>query len=112
MGYYSGRLGRYVYDVPTPEDMDDDNVEGLITQLKTAIEGNKLAEIKSALSKLKLAVNEKYPGYTERTAPFTAYVYAKEGFIKKQLTVYSKQISKWTSLSKRKCSHLMIFSIP
>lgn len=76
-GYYQP------YTIARPEDMADDETAELIAQLKASIEGSKLADLRSTLSKLKLAINEQYPGFTELTAPFSAYVYAKEGGYKK-----------------------------
>jgi hypothetical protein len=73
------------YDIPDPEEMPDAGVEELVEKLKASIEAGKLKEMRSALSKLKLGINSKYPEYTEQTAEFTAYIYAKEGGHKKAI---------------------------
>lgn len=68
--------GSRSYATPTPMGMDDADVEELIKQLKTSIDGDKLKDIKSVLAKLKLAVNDNFLLYTRDVAYFGAYVYA------------------------------------
>lgn len=68
--------GSRSYATPTPMGMDDADVEELVKQLKTSIDGDKLKDIKSILAKLKLAVNDNFLLYTRDVAYFGAYVYA------------------------------------
>jgi len=71
---YSSR--RYSYESPTPSDLDSASVKELIILLKLSIDNGKLRDLKSTLSKLKLAINESFPTFTNELAPFGAYIYA------------------------------------
>lgn len=72
MSYYSKRH----FTPASPQDNDDESVEKLIDKLKKNIDAEKLKDMKSALSKLKLSINNKYPLFTKDTATFGAYIYA------------------------------------
>lgn len=74
MGGYYGR--GYSYETPSPKEMDTAEVNELIDILHSAIDNEKLKDTKSALSKLKLAIDSSNPLYTQASAPFTAYTYA------------------------------------
>lgn len=73
-GHYSKRFS---YTSPSPSQEDKNHVEELIDTLHNAINTDKLKDIKSTLSKLKLSINNEFPLYTQESCVFTAYVYAK-----------------------------------
>jgi hypothetical protein len=94
MGYgYSSR--RFSYESPDPEDLDSASVQELVDGIKDAIDAEKLKDTKSYLSKLKLAINNQFPLWTETSATFGAYVYAK-GVGKKKVvdSLYKAMIKK------------------
>jgi len=81
MSYYQ----KQYYNTPDPEELDDNDVEILIDTLKKNIDAEKIKNMKSALSKLKLAINKNYPLFTRTTATFGAYVYAVKSKKKKAI---------------------------
>jgi len=91
-GYYSKR---YSYQSPAPSDLDSASVKELIKLLKLSIDNGKLRDLKSALSKLKLAINESFPTFTNELAPFGAYIYAvKSGNKKSSDSIFKALIKK------------------
>lgn len=93
MGYsYSGR--GYSYSSPDPVEMEDYEVDELIETLKKAIDNSKLKDMRSALSQLKLSINDKYPMFTRDSAPFGAYIYAVNNKKKKAADSLLKTILK------------------
>ena len=91
-GYYSKR---YSYQSPAPSDLDSASVKELIKLLKLSIDNGKLRDLKSTLSKLKLAINESFPTFTNELAPFGAYIYAvKSGNKKSSDSIFKALIKK------------------
>jgi len=85
MGY--GYYGRgYSYDSPSPKDLDSTSVQELVDGIKDAIDAEKLKDTKSYLSKLKLAINNQFPLWTQVASTFMAYAYAKKVGKKKHST--------------------------
>lgn len=80
MAYGYGSRG---YSNPIPIGVDDSDVETMINQLKVSIDGDKLKDTKSILAKLKLAINNNFPLYTQDVAYFGAYLYATKNKKKK-----------------------------
>lgn len=93
MGYkYHSK--RFSYESPTPKKMDSAGVEELIDMLKASIDAGKLKDLKSALSKLKLSINNEYPVFTQESATFGAYVYAVKSGNKKSVDSIFKALIK------------------
>ena len=90
-GYYSRR---YSYESPSPIEMSDNDINTLINTLKEQIENNKLKDIRSTLSKLKLSTNEKYKDYVGFNAVILAYVYALKIGSSKTISSLEKTIFK------------------
>lgn len=86
-GYYSRRFS---YNIPYPKDLDAGSVQELVDGIKDSIDLEKLKDIKSYVSKLKLAINNQFPLWTQTAASFGAHVYAKNVGKKKTYLVHIK----------------------
>ncbi len=75
---YNYKGGGYSYEIPQPTAVKNEIVEELIKNLTDIIDGKVLKAFKPVLAKLKLAINDNYPTFTQETVLFTAYLYAKK----------------------------------
>jgi len=90
-GHYSRR---YSYESPSPVEVSDTDIKTLFDTLKEQIENNKLKDIRSTLSKLKLSSNEKYKDYVGFNAVIIAYIHALKIGSNKAINSLEKTIFK------------------